>query len=225
MASLTNYSYQDYCQLVKNLSEHDGQKKLYVFAYGSLMWRPEIIFVTAWRARVSGYHRRFGLWSYHYRGTKQLPGVVLGLDMGGNCEGICYEIAESQIELVIKKLWDREMISYAYQPTAVMATLGNVVANVKNIKTNNQPLRTQPVLPSALEKKISALTFILNTSHEQYVPKDLAKEKIIEIIQTAKGNSGSNQQYLLETYEKLQQLNIHDPMLHELVHQIKSVPR
>jgi cation transport protein ChaC len=66
---------------------------LYVFAYGSLMWDPGFRFTERRRGLLRGYHRAFCIYSHHYRGTPQSPGLVLGLDHGGACRGIVYRVA------------------------------------------------------------------------------------------------------------------------------------
>ena len=54
----------------------------WIFGYGSLMWNPGFAFAEARRARLTGYHRAFCIYSIHYRGTERRPGLVLGLDRG-----------------------------------------------------------------------------------------------------------------------------------------------
>jgi len=69
-------------------ADHD----LWVFGYGSLMWRPGFAFEEARRARLIGYRRCFCIYSVHHRGTPKRPGMVLGLDRGGACAGIVYRV-------------------------------------------------------------------------------------------------------------------------------------
>ena len=60
---------------------------VWVFAYGSLMWNPEMAFAETRPAVLHGFHRRFCLYSRDYRGTPERPGLVLGLNRGGSCRG------------------------------------------------------------------------------------------------------------------------------------------
>ena len=73
-------------ELVASLEATLAQRQpgpVWLFAYGSLIWRPECPAVAVRRARVHGYHRGLYLWSQLHRGTPEQPGLVLGLDRGG----------------------------------------------------------------------------------------------------------------------------------------------
>jgi glutathione-specific gamma-glutamylcyclotransferase len=66
---------------------------IWIFAYGSLMWRPGFVFEEASHALIEGAHRALCIYSVHHRGTKPAPGLVFGLDKGGKCEGLAYRVA------------------------------------------------------------------------------------------------------------------------------------
>jgi len=97
------------------MSRHPGGP-VWLFAYGSLIWRPECNSVERQRARVHGYHRGLYLWSHEHRGTPETPGLVFGLDRGGSCSGFAYRLDESNLDDSLMALWQREMPYPAYRP-------------------------------------------------------------------------------------------------------------
>src|SRR5579871_4482514 len=83
---------------------------LWVFGYGSLMWRPGFAFVETQPARLAGYSRDMCLMSYHYRGTVESPGLVCGLMATPDsvCEGRAFRIAAVNAEAALAYLDARE---------------------------------------------------------------------------------------------------------------------
>jgi cation transport protein ChaC len=87
----------------------DGVGPVWIFAYGSLIWDPEFSYAEAEPALLHGYHRRFCVYSYDYRGTPTQPGLVLGLDRGGSCRGMTFRLPPDSVAEAIDRLWLREM--------------------------------------------------------------------------------------------------------------------
>ena len=88
-------------------------EELRVFAYGSLMWRPDFPFIDIQPATLYGYHRAFCITSTHYRGSDAHPGLVLGLDRGGQCLGRVYRVAPEDAEATADYLHKRKHPQYA----------------------------------------------------------------------------------------------------------------
>ena len=87
---------------------------LWVFGYGSLMWNPGFVHLRAEKAVLHGAHRALCIYSTHYRGTPDKPGLVFGLKAGGSCVGMAFEVAAADREAVIAYLRAREQISMVY---------------------------------------------------------------------------------------------------------------
>ena len=170
---------------------------LWVFGYGSLMWRPDFPFAERARARLDGYHRAFCISSTHHRGSAMRPGLVLGLDRGGACEGVAYRVAADQAATVLAYLRKRELISGVYREARV-------------------PLVLRGALHDAVLRTVPALAYIVERCHPSYVrPQSLSETA--HLIRGARGVSGDNLDYLLNTVRHLGQLGIREPALERLV--------
>ncbi|HYN40094.1 MAG TPA: gamma-glutamylcyclotransferase, partial [Rhodospirillales bacterium] len=103
----------------------------WVFGYGSLMWRPGFPHEAVAPGLLRGYHRSFCVWSRHWRGTPEQPGLVLGLAPGGECPGLLFRVTEADWPWVKAYLDERELVSYAYVarwlPVETAATRGGTV--------------------------------------------------------------------------------------------------
>lgn len=172
------------------LARHPAGQDLWVFGYGSLIWNPCFHFVERRVGRVHGYHRRFCLWTHGGRGTRERPGLMLGLERGGTCRGVAFRIAGSEIETELDIVWRREMVTGAYAPTWVGVTLDD-------------------------GREIRAIAFVINHRHERYA-KRLSDTEIVEAVATARGPLGACCDYLFNTTAHLEELGIADRNLRRL---------
>ena len=100
----------DYDALVQGLlASHPGGPDTWLFAYGSLIWRPEIEHAEARKATAPGWHRSFCFRIERFRGTKDQPGLMLSLDRGGQCQGVIFRLTPNNLEAQLGKLLRREM--------------------------------------------------------------------------------------------------------------------
>lgn len=171
---------------------------LWVFGYGSLIWRPGFDFAERRLARLAGWRRGFCMTSIHYRGTPEAPGLVLALDHapGAVCEGLAFRVEAAHAEPVLAYLRERELISSAYDEMR---------------------------LPVILEDgdEVEALAFVVNRAHAQYAG-GLTLAEQAEVIGRAEGSSGRNLDYLVHTVEGLAALGVHDEELVELASLIRE---
>lgn len=173
--------------------------ELWVFAYGSLMWRPDFPFVEARPARLAGYHRSFCIVSRHYRGTDEHPGLVLGLDRGGVCIGRAFRVAPEQARSVLAYLRHREQISGVYREAHLPVTL----------------------LGESIETR-TALVFLAERSHPSFM-RGLTLRQTAQIVGAAAGKTGTNLEYLVATLQMLRALGIREPELERLLVTVGAV--
>ncbi len=171
---------------------------IWIFGYGSLIWNPGFEFETKQRATLSGFRRAFCLWSVHYRGNEQQPGLVLGLDpeQGVTCEGVAYFVAAQAAEKVHLYLRERELISYAYHERLEALRLEN-------------------------GQHVQAICYIVDPAHSQYAGGLSLKEQA-RVIGSASGSAGPNLEYLQNTAAHLEVLGIDDPAINRLLAMAKS---
>src|SRR5574343_100899 len=92
------------------------QRPLWLFAYGSLVWKRGFPVSEERLARVHGWHRHFRMRSRVNRGTVEQPGLVLGLSPGGCCRGLVLRVPHEQAVPTLQALWLREMPTGSYTP-------------------------------------------------------------------------------------------------------------
>lgn len=175
--------------LTAMLADHDPAQPIWVFGYGSLLWRPAFAALEQRRADLLGYHRRFCLVMRRFRGTEECPGLMLALDRGGLCRGMAYRLDPATLADDLQGLWRREMVTGGYRP------------RWSRLKTEAGPVR--------------AIAFVANRANERYL-KPHSLDVAAEMIARARGPVGSNAEYLHATHEHLLGLGISDRGLAQL---------
>lgn len=171
------------------LANHRKGEPVWIFGYGSLIWNPMFDFADRRVAKVRGYHRGFYLWSKINRGSPEYPGLVLGLDRGGSCGGVAYQLHPDAVTQEFKLLWRREMLAGFYLPRWV------------NASTSSGTFKT--------------LTFVVDRREAGYTGR-LSDEKIVTTALRAHGHYGSCAEYLLETARSLEHHGISDQRMRRL---------
>lgn len=161
----------------------------WVFGYGSLMWRPGFPYEERVTAHLAGAHRALCVYSWVHRGTPERPGLVLGLDRGGSCRGVAYRVAAADREAVIAYLRDRELVTDVYREAWRAVRLDH------------------PGRPVA-----TALTFLVDRDHRQYAGV-LPPEELLGHVRGARGKSGENAEYVINTAGHLRELGFQDRIL------------
>lgn len=164
---------------------------LWVFGYGSLMWRPGFDFEERRPALVHGYHRSLCIFSHVHRGTPEKPGLVLGLDRGGACRGLAFRVAAAKRQVTLEYLRQREQVTSVYIETWLRARI----------------LPDQPV---------TAVAYVVDPLHPQYAGR-LPHHELVRLVRQGQGVSGNNAEYIRSTFEHLAAAGIKDADLAAIV--------
>ena len=176
---------------------------LWVFGYGSLMWRPGFEFIERVPARLIGEHRALCVYSFVHRGTPEKPGLVLGLDRGGACRGIAFRVAEKNSAATIAYLREREQVTSVYREVKRSVWLENEA-----------------------RERVSALVYVVDRGHVQYAGRLSPAEQLRHVLQ-GHGQSGVNRDYVLSTVKAIEAEGFRDAPLHRLaalLHDQHSAP-
>ncbi|MDZ7822807.1 MAG: gamma-glutamylcyclotransferase [Ahrensia sp.] len=172
---------------------------LWVFGYASLMWKPGFDYAEKTRARLSGYHRALCIHSWEHRGTRQRPGLVMGLDRGGSCVGLAFRILPENKQDVMTYLRARELITKVYKERIGPITLD-------------------------CGTRVNAVTYVADRAHEQYAGRMDISDAIAQVC-GAVGDAGPNEDYVINTAEHIKSLGINDPWLASVSKGIKEFSR
>ena len=176
--------------LERALHEWGGDQDLWLFGYGSLIWRPDFEFVERRAAKVHGWHRALKMWSRVNRGTPDCPGLVFGMLSGGSCRGMVFRVDKAHARQVMINLWQREMVTGVYDPRWL---------------TCHTP-----------DGPVQALAFTLSR-HSPNHTGELPDHEVRRIFEQAAGRYGTTRDYAHSTYEELKSHGIHDRALGRLI--------
>lgn len=158
---------------------HSGDG-LWIFGYGSLVWRPAFAHRVRRPARVQGFARRFWQGSTDHRGVPGAPGRVVTLvrEVGAHCLGMAYHVSPADVDAVIARLDHREKGGYE----RVEAEL--------HFDDGNEPARSPGLL------------YLATPGNPNYLgPATL--EDVARQVLGAAGPSGPNVEYVLRLAEAL----------------------
>lgn len=181
----------DYDPIVEVLLKQYSPDPLWLFAYGSLIWKPEFTALEHRRGVAYGWHRSFCLELKSWRGTPEVPGLMLALDRGGCCEGVLYRLPDNDHHDQLRRLVRRELAYREDVPTTRWI----------NVRTDTGIVR--------------ALVFYAGPTGNGYAGR-LPPDEVARILARAAGHMGSCAMYLYQTVTKLEEHGIHDRHLWHL---------
>ncbi|MDB5523099.1 MAG: cation transporter [Rhizobium sp.] len=176
---------EDFDQMAQQLASENREGALWVFAYGSLIWKPEFETVERRRSTAFGWHRSFCIELNSWRGTPQQPGLMMALERGGRCDGVVYRLPADNLVKQIERLLRREM----------------------TYRQNANAVRWMPTVTA--EGPIKALGFWVGPNGDRILSKQ-PLDKVAAILARACGHLGSGAEYLYKTVLHLEEFGIHD---------------
>jgi len=172
-----------------------GDDSLWVFAYGSLIWSPCFTPTETRPGVLRGYRRAFNMWTIRTRGTRDDPGLGLGLEPGDACAGVLFRIAPETRDRDIDAIWRREMYTAMYRPCWLPVECGGDM--------------------------LQALCFVTDTTHPQYAG-ELPDEAAADIIARAEGVAGPCRDYLFELLTSFADHGISEPHFDSLAARVRT---
>jgi cation transport protein ChaC len=170
---------------------------LWVFGYGSLMWRPGFDFIERTEARLVGAHRALCVYSFFHRGTPERPGLVLGLDRGGTCRGIAFRVASRKRADTLAYLRAREQVTAVYREC------------LRRIWLKGD------------DRQVSALCYMVDRGHAQYAGR-LPLDEQLHLVRLGHGQSGPNRDYVIATVDAMEAMGVRESNLHLLAAQLRG---
>ncbi|WP_144006667.1 gamma-glutamylcyclotransferase [Pelomonas sp. KK5] len=180
---------------------------LLLFAYGSLIWRPDFDYTASYPARVQGYHRALRMQSQVNRGSPEQPGLVLALLSGGSCRGLVFRVAHAEGEAVLEALWAREM------------PLGEEFRHPDGRRSHLPVPTYEPRWLSCqtTQGPLRALAFTLSR-HSPSWTGEIGDAQLLHIFGHARGRYGTTLEYLMRTVHGLREHGIRDVELERQWH-------
>lgn len=178
--------------VAKIMASHPApDRPIQLFAYGSLIWKPEIEHRAERPGVARGWHRAFCLRMHRFRGTPDQPGLMMALDRGGQCRGVLYEMPSEDPAHLLHRLFRRE---FTVKPI-------NSMPRWLVVETTDGPVR--------------ALGFVMNRASPYYTGR-LPLPEVARTLARACGHWGSGAEYVLNTVTQLEARGIHDRGLWQL---------
>ncbi len=181
--------------LMSELVDQDAE--LWIFGYGSLIWRPAFEHDRRQAAGLAGYERRFCQASHDHRGTPALPGRVVTLlpVPGSVCRGMAYKLPDRGRGEILEYLDHREQDGYERLYAPLHMEGGMMVAG---------------------------LTWVAHESNPSWRAGE-SLEDVARLIAERHGPSGSNREYLYELEQALNALEMPDPHVSELSQRVRQL--
>jgi glutathione-specific gamma-glutamylcyclotransferase len=175
---------------------------VWVFGYGSLVWRPAMAYAMRRAGRIDGWGRRFWQASTDHRGTVEAPGRVLTLvESQGVVWGMAYAIERAAWPEIEAALELREQQGYARLSVDIGLADGEQAGRIVDT--------------------VSGLLYVATPANPYFIgPEPL--EVTADVVQRSRGPSGSNVDYVLEIDRTLTEMGVADPEVSALAERVRG---
>lgn len=164
----------------RQMTAFASRDPLWVFGYGSLIFRADFPYLERRPARIRHWVRRFWQGSHDHRGTPEAPGRVVTLvpQQDAVCEGMAYLVRQAVLEHL-------------------------------DFREKNGYLRTLAEMTFADGGTAEGLVYIATADNAAFLGP-APEEEIARQIARSVGPSGTNRDYLLQLAQALRDLSEHD---------------
>jgi len=171
---------------------------VWIFGYGSLVWRPDFPFVECRTSTINGWSRRFWQGSTDHRGVPGAPGRVVTLveERSAVCWGMAYLVSADDRNKVLSHLNYREKGGYS----------------LHELKLS---------FPQAGGDCVPGLIYIAGPSNPNWLGDAPLVEIAAQVIESV-GPSGSNIEYVIELARALRSMQAEDPHVFDLANLIDA---
>jgi len=176
----------DTTRINRLMTHFDGHSQVWLFGYGSLIYKTDFPFIERRPASIRGWVRRFWQGSHDHRGTPQAPGRVVTLiaEPGATCTGMAYLISPQ-----------------------TFATL--------DMREKNGYLRLITELTLDDGRHTDGLVYIAAPENAAFLGP-ASESDIARHIANSHGPSGANRDYLMHLADALRQLRADDSHVFEI---------
>ena len=172
---------------------------LWIFGYGSILWKVDFPYIEQQTADITGWSRRFWQGSVDHRGVPGNPGRVVTLVESANqvCRGIAYRLGAEALESTLAHLDFRER--GGYERLQIELSLNN-------------------------GKSVPGITYFADEHNRNYLG-DADIDVIAKQVATASGRSGRNSEYVYELETALEVIDAQDPHVTDIANHLRLLER
>lgn len=189
------------------MDQFDGHHSVWLFGYGSLIYKADFPYLQRRPASIANWTRRFWQGSHDHRGTPEAPGRVVTIieEAGAICHGMAYLVTPE----VFAHLDHREKNGYLRLATTITFDDGDKdsdgTASDSDSNSNS----------NSNSDSVVGLVYIATPDNTAFLG-EASEQEIARHIARSIGPSGPNSDYLNHLAHALRELGRHDQHVFEI---------